>query len=164
MGVDGFIDVMRRAVLLAAILALGCVGISNGAPRPEPQQAPKKVAAKAAGTGGNVDRGRYLVEEVARCPECHTPRNSQGDLERDAWLQGSSTWISPVQPNHNWAQLAPPLAGLPSYTDEQAERILEKGTGPEGEALRPPMHTYHLTQEDARAIIAYLRSLPRSQH
>ncbi len=52
------------------------------------------------------------------------------NLERDAWLQGASTWISPVQPNHNWAQLAPALAGLPSYTDEQAERILEKGTGP----------------------------------
>jgi mono/diheme cytochrome c family protein len=164
MDVNGLIGVIRRAVLLAAIVVLGGAGISNGAPRPAPQQGAKKAATKVAGAGGNVDRGRYLVEEVARCPECHTPRNSQGDLERDSWLQGSSTWISPVQPNHNWAQLAPPLAGLPSYTDVQAERILEKGTGPEGEALRPPMHTYHLTQEDARAIIAYLRSLPRAQH
>jgi mono/diheme cytochrome c family protein len=164
MSADGLIDVMRRAVLLGAILAFGGVGISNGAPRPAPQQTGKKTVTKVAGAGGNVDRGRYLVEEVARCPECHTPRDSQGDLERDAWLQGSSTWISPVQANHNWAQLAPPLAGLPSYTDQQAERILEKGTGPEGEALRPPMHTYHLTQEDARTIIAYLRSLPRAQH
>jgi mono/diheme cytochrome c family protein len=164
MDVDGFMDATRRALLLGAILMLGGLDISNGAPRPAPQQTAKKTATKVTAAGGNVDRGRYLVEEVARCPECHTPRNSQGDLERDAWLQGSSTWISPVQPDHNWAQLAPPLAGLPSYTDEQAERILEKGTGPEGEALRPPMHTYHLTQEDARAIIAYLRSLPRAQH
>jgi mono/diheme cytochrome c family protein len=164
MDVNGFIGVMRRIGLLATIVVLGGAGILNAAPRPAPQQTAKKTATKPAGAGGDVERGKYLVEEVARCPECHTPRNSQGDLEPDAWLQGASTWISPVQPNHNWAQLAPPLAGLPSYTNEQAERILEKGTGPEGEALRPPMHTYHLTQEDARAVIAYLRSLPRAQH
>jgi mono/diheme cytochrome c family protein len=152
----------RHAVLRTVILLFAGVSIaptvSRSAPPPGARQGAGKVTEK-----GDVGRGRYLVEEVARCPECHTPRNAQGDLEREAWLQGASTWISPVQPNHNWAELAPPLAGLPSYTDEQAERILENGTGPEGETLRPPMHTYHLTREDAQAIIAYLRSLPRAQ-
>jgi mono/diheme cytochrome c family protein len=148
--------VMQRAVLMAVIFIPAGLSVSKSAPPPAPQQAQVK--------GGDVERGRYLVEEVARCPECHTPRDANGELERDAWLQGASTWISPVVPNHNWGQLAPPLAGLPSYTDEQAETILERGTGPEGEALRPPMHTYHLTPEDAKAIIAYLRTLPRAQH
>ena len=46
------------------------------------------------------------------------------------------------------------------YTEEQGERILEKGTGPEGETLRPPMYIYHLKHEDAKASIAYLSSLP----
>jgi hypothetical protein len=27
--------------------------------------------------------------------------------------------------------------------------------------LRPPMHIYHMNQADARAIIAYLKSLPQ---
>jgi hypothetical protein len=45
-------------------------------------------------------------------------------------------------------------------TDQQAERVLEEGMGPEGEALRPPMHIYHMHREDAKAIIAYLKSLP----
>jgi hypothetical protein len=40
--------------------------------------------------------------------------------------------------------------------------ILEKGIGANGEAIRPPMHIYHLKHEDAVAIIAYLRSLPSS--
>jgi len=48
-------------------------------------------------------------------------------------------------------------------TDQQIGVVLEKGTGPNGEALRPPTHTYHMKREDARAVIAYLKSLPRAQ-
>jgi len=54
----------------------------------------------------------------------------------------------------------PPLAGLPSLTEEQAERVLEQGVGPEGEALRQPMHIYRMNLADAKAIVAYLKSLP----
>jgi len=81
-------------------------------------------------------------------------------LDREAWLQGAPIWIMPVRPIPNWADHAPALAGLPSFTEEEAERVLEKGIGPEGETLRPPMHIYHMSHADARAIIAYLKSLP----
>jgi len=107
-----------------------------------------------------VERGRYLAEEVAKCAECHTPRKAQGELMRDEWLQGATIWIVPVVKTSNWAERAPALAGLPSFTEEQVERVLEKGTGPEGEALRPPMHIYHMNRDDAKAIVAYLKSLP----
>jgi hypothetical protein len=70
----------------------------------------------------------------------------------------------PVQPTSNWADHAPALAGLPSFTEEETERVLEKGMGPEGEVLRPPMHIYHVHQEDAKAIIAYLKSLQERLH
>ena len=106
-----------------------------------------------------IEHGRYLVEEVAKCAECHTPRNAQGELDSHAWLQGAPIWITPVRPNPNWAERAPALAGFPSLSEEQGERVLEKGTGPEGETLRPPMHIYHMTHEDSKAIIAYLKSL-----
>jgi len=111
-----------------------------------------------------IERGRYLVEEVAKCPECHTPRDERGALKSNAWLEGAPIWIMPVKPIQNWAAQAPPLAGFPSFTEEEGERILEKGTGPQGEILRPPMHIYHMKHEDARAIIAYLNSLPRTVH
>ena len=111
-----------------------------------------------------IERGRYLVEEVAKCAECHTPRNALGELDHEAWLQGAPIWIMPVQPIPNWADRAPALAGFPSFTEEEGERVLEKGIGPEGETLRPPMHIYHMSHADARAIIAYLKSLPRSVH
>ena len=114
-----------------------------------------------AGEKGDLERGRYLVEEVAKCGECHTPRDGRGELRANAWLRGAPIWIKPVAPISNWADHAPPLAGFPSFTEEQGERILEKGTGPEGEELRPPMHIYHMNHADAKAIIAYLKSLPR---
>lgn len=112
----------------------------------------------------NIARGKYLVEEVAKCAECHTPRDASGNLDAHAWLQGAPIWIMPVRPIQNWADRAPALAGLPSFTDVQMERVLEKGSGPEGETLRPPMHTYHMAPEDAKAIIAYLKSLPIKKH
>jgi len=101
---------------------------------------------------------------VAKCAECHTPRNAQGELDPHAWLQGAPIWITPVHPNPNWAERAPALAGFPSLSEQQGERVLEKGTGPEGETLRPPMHIYHMTHEDAKAIIAYLKSLREPGH
>lgn len=109
-----------------------------------------------------IKRGKYLVEEVARCTECHTPRDSQGNLDNSRALQGAPVWIVPVHPDHNWAQQAPPLAGFAAYTEADGEAVLEKGQGLNGEVIRPPMHIYHLNHEDAVAIIAYLKSVPPS--
>jgi mono/diheme cytochrome c family protein len=118
-----------------------------------------RSAQHAAGKD-DVQRGRYLVEEVAKCTECHTPRDQNNQLDHDRWLQGSSIWIQPVHPMPDWAEFAPPLAGLPGLTDEQAERVLEMGEGAGGTPIQPPMHIYHLNHADAESIVAYLRSLP----
>lgn len=143
----------RRIVLPALLLASTLVGLIGLTGR-----------SRAATDNSEVERGRYLVEEVAKCTECHTPRNAQGELDHSAWLQGAPIWIMPVRPIPNWADRAPALAGFPSFTEEEGERVLEKGIGPEGEVLRPPMHIYHMNHADAKAIIAYLKSLPRLRH
>ena len=90
------------------------------------------------------------------------PRDANGDLKRDAWLQGAPDWITPVKPIRNWADQAPALAGFPSFTEEPGERVLEERTGPQGETLRPAMHIDPMKHEDAKAIIAYLKSLSRA--
>lgn len=144
-----------RAVAAAVILIPAVFAVSINA-----HQATHETQSRQE----EIERGRYLVEEVAKCGECHTPRNARGEIDRNAWLQGAPIWIMPVKPNANWAESAPPLAGFPSFTEQEGERVLEQGMGPEGEALRPPMHIYHMKQEDAKAIIAYLKSLPRAPH
>lgn len=146
---------MTRAVVTAALLIPALFAVSGRTS----QDTVEKEHQKA-----EIERGRYLVEEVAKCVECHTPRNARGELDHEAWLQGAPIWIMPVKPIPNWAERVPPLAGFPSLTEEEGERVLEKGMGPEGETLRPPMHIYHMKHDDARAIIAYLRSLPRAIH
>jgi mono/diheme cytochrome c family protein len=117
-------------------------------------------AASAAEQGGSVERGRYLVQNVAMCEECHTPRDGGGNLDESRRLQGAPIWITPVHQTTNWANNAPSLAGFEQFTEEQGEQILEQGVGPNGLPIQPPMHIYHMNHADAQAVIAYLRSLP----
>jgi mono/diheme cytochrome c family protein len=149
--------VLGRAIVVYAIAVSGIVAVSSNAFQ-------RRFALPASPTKSDIERGRYLVEEIAKCSECHTPRKPDGQLDSEAWLRGTPIWIRPVAPIANWADRAPALAGLPSFTDEQAERVLEDGTGPNGEALRPPMHIYHMSPTDARVIVAYLKSLPAEVH
>ncbi|MHB8525791.1 MAG: c-type cytochrome [Candidatus Acidiferrales bacterium] len=147
---------IRLAALISIVFCSGALTVSA-------QQAPKKIVARKAQANvagqAQISRGRYLVEEVAKCGECHTPRDENGNLDSARWLQGATIWIKPVHPTQNWAEWAPRLAGLPEFSDAQAEQVLEHGVGPNGAPIRPPMHIYHLKHADADAIIAYLRSL-----
>jgi mono/diheme cytochrome c family protein len=156
---------------LFILIALG-LGASRLSSR-EARQASQKAAtekhstpnaagqkAPAAADQGSVERGRYLVENVAMCEECHTPRDAGGNLDESRRLQGAPIWITPVRHTTNWAMNAPGLAGFEGFTDEQGARILEQGVGPNGLPIQPPMHIYHMSHADAQAVIAYLRSLP----
>ncbi len=145
----GVIAISVFSVAFTALLALATVGRAH---RP------------AAQAQGDVARGKYLVQQVAMCTECHTPRDENGNLDAHAYLQGAPIWIMPVKHIPNWADRAPTLAGLPSYTDQEMENVLEKGIGPQGEVIRPPMHIYHMNPADAKAIVAYLKSLPVEKH
>ena len=69
-----------------------------------------------------IERGRYLVEEVAKCAECHPPRNAQGELDGHAWLEGAPIWIMPVKPIPNWADRAPALAVSQALRREQGRK------------------------------------------
>lgn len=151
-------NVNRRLALGFTILlaAVSCgVLLASRPTSARPAQAAPKAAPQ-----GDVERGRYIVEDVAMCEECHTPRDENGNLDESRQLQGAPIWIQPVHPMDNWANRAPGIAGFVGFTDAQGEDILERGIGPNGLAIQPPMHIYHMSQADALAVIAYLRSLP----
>ncbi len=148
----------RLSFYLLILLAAG-VTASNLLSR-ESSAAPPQKSPAAAAAQSPVERGKYLVEDVAMCQECHTPRDSKGELDHSRWLEGAPIWIMPVHATSNWAMRAPGLAGFQGFTDEQGEMVLEKGLDPNGLPIQPPMHIYHMNHADAQAIIAYLRSLP----
>jgi hypothetical protein len=69
----------------------------------------------------------------------------------------ASIGSKPIHPMP-WAEIAPPIAGLPShYTPEQRVTFLRTGKRPDGSTPRPPMPPYQWSHGDAVAVTAWLR-------
>ena len=122
---------------------------------------PSHAQVKAVkGHQDQIDRGRYIVEQVAMCEQCHTPRDAQGQPERDHWLMGGPTQMRNSYPSPDWAQICPRIAGTPPGTEEEIVRLLTTGISRTGRPPRPPMPPFRMTHDDAEAVLAYLKSLP----
>jgi len=120
-----------------------------------------QVKSKPQAAGGDlIGSGKYIVEQVALCVECHTPRDQKGNLQRTEYLKGAPVLVkSPPYPEMKWALKAPAIAGLPGYTEEQGIRLLTEGVTRDGRRPNPPMPQYRLNRSDAQAVVAYLKSL-----
>ena len=110
-----------------------------------------------------TERGKYLVEEVGKCQECHTPRGPDGQLDREKWLKGAVLNFQPIQPVKDWHKTSPDLTPGSRLWQKWGERgitaFLKTGLGPSGHSADPPMPTYKLKAEDAEAIVQYLKTL-----
>jgi mono/diheme cytochrome c family protein len=142
------------------------VGISLAAlaapPKPSSSpQAPKEAAAADSGTPASplVSRGRYLVHDVALCIQCHSPRDENGNLLETKLLTGARIPFDSPYPGHSWAYQAPNIRGMIGYTEAEGIRLLTRGITRSGTPPRPPMQQFHMDAEDARAVVAYLKSL-----
>lgn len=111
-----------------------------------------------ANPAATVERGRYIVEQVAMCSDCHSPRGETGQFIVGKEHTGSPLGFAPTVPMPAWADSAPYIAGLPNYTTEQAVKFLMTGERPTGVPVRPPMPEYRMTKADAEAVVAYLKS------
>lgn len=106
-----------------------------------------------------VARGEYIVKGVGLCSDCHAPRNERGEFITAQWLKGSALPFAPTVPLPAWANAAPGIAGLPTMTSDQAMTFLMTGVRPDGSTPRPPMPPFRMNEADARAVVAYLKSL-----
>ena len=107
-----------------------------------------------------IERGRYIVEGVAMCERCHTPRDEHGVAERRNWLMGGPVQTSPTYPAPNWATREPRIAGDPPGTDQEFITLMTTGIARTHLPPNPPMPQFHMTRADAEAVLAYLKSLP----
>jgi mono/diheme cytochrome c family protein len=145
----------RLASLISIVLAM-IVTLSGALTTPAHAQ--QRPAAKPANSN-TVARGKYLVENVAMCSQCHTPRDSAGNLDRSQWLQGGPLWYQPANPVPDWPLQVPRIGGSISATDAELVTLLTTGIWRDGKRLRQPMQQFRMTAEDATAVVAYLRSL-----
>lgn len=114
----------------------------------------------ASTNASSIERGRYLVERVGMCADCHTPRNEKGAFVMEQWLMGAALPFQPMV-EMPWSPVAPPIAGLPSMNEEDSVRFMMHGARPDGTRPRPPMPEFQFAEEDARAVVAYLKSLAK---
>ena len=89
----------------AVVLLLGTFVLAQSQDHP--------TRSKAGSGGGSVARGKYIVEGVAMCGQCHSPRESDGDPGRSHWLQGAALPWEPAKPDPNWPLTAPRIGGTP---------------------------------------------------
>lgn len=120
-------------------------------------------AATMLAADANVERGRYLAEEIAKCQDCHTPRGEKGAFDKTKWMKGATLDIKPIAEIPGWHATAPDLTGsgrlFQRWGEQGLETFLTTGKGPRGGQAGPPMPTYTMNREDAAAIVAYLKSL-----
>ena len=114
-------------------------------------QAPTSKAAQIA-------TGKYLVENVAMCSTCHTPRLPDGTFDTSKMLMGGPLPFK-VPTIGRWAAEAPRIAGLTRWEDDEIVILLTTGKLETGLPMRKPMPQFHMSESDARAVVAYLRSL-----
>lgn len=125
----------------------------------EKQSASKGGAAPA--NQSQLERGRYIVENVAMCELCHTPRNENGEPDHSHWLGGGPAQLRPAYASPYWALVEPRIAGRPPGTDAEFIKLLTTGISCTGRPPNPPMPPFRMTRPDAEAVLAYLKSLPR---
>jgi hypothetical protein len=147
---------------LSRILSIGVVCLCLVAAAPAPQRALRSgvpVPPASQSSGGDVERGRYLVERVLMCGECHSPRDERGVILAGQEYTGAAIPFRPPWAN-DWADRAPRNRGLPGYSRELAMRLLMAGAiDREDRQLRPPMPRYRMLPQDAADVVAFMSSL-----
>ncbi len=119
-----------------------------------------------------VARGRYFVDHVSLCADCHTPRSRFGGLRLDWYLAGTASGPgNEVVPN-----ITPHReTGIGEWDEEDIFQLLKTGFTPEFDNVQGSMAEvvegrgggpgYKDAPEPIlRAIAAYLRTVPPIEH
>jgi mono/diheme cytochrome c family protein len=149
---------MNRPLVLLVTLVAACTGKYIRPTQPQPVTASPELLA----------RGNYLVNSVSSCGACHTPRVGStwlGGERTDAFLAGGPIFDAP---DDGFRLAAPNISqdketGIGAWTDDEILRAIRDGVTHDGRLMAPPMPFTAwqiMSDDDARAIVAYLRTTP----
>ncbi len=152
-------------IVLLAVVALAAIGVSWLARRNPPQRPP--IAEKIEATPERLARGQYLVNHVSICFDCHAERTMAYGLPVNPERKGVNGFIWDQKVGFPGVLAASnitpdPETGLGKWTDGEILRAIREGVDREGKALFPIMpygHFRHMSDEDGKSIVAYLRTL-----
>ena len=107
------------------------------------------------------NRGAYLVEGPGHCSECHSPRNALGGIEADKRFSGG-----PDPEGKSWVpNITQHADGIGTWKEDEIVEFLKSGLTPSFDSAGGSMaeviqNTSRLSDEDRKAIAAYLVTLP----
>lgn len=117
-----------------------------------------------------LDRGKYLMETIVACGNCHTVQGPVAGPE----LAGGAVIKEPFGTAYASNITPDKKTGIGSWTDAQIIAAIREGKRPDGSIIGPPMPIAlyrDMSDEDAKAIVAYLRQVkpvsnvvPKSQY
>ena len=107
-------------------------------------------------------RGKYLMEGVVACGNCHVARGEQGQPLFEKGLSGGMVFddaafkavAANITPDRD--------TGIGKWTDAQLAKAIREGIRPDGRLIGPPMPIpfyRNISDADLDALITYLRSL-----
>jgi mono/diheme cytochrome c family protein len=112
-----------------------------------------------------IERGRYLVQHVSLCSDCHTPRNFLGVPNRSLYLAG--TKIGPL--GDEISNITPDKrTGIGQWSQDEIADLILTGIKPNLDNVQGLMEEViegvsqgykNMTREDALAIADYLKSV-----
>jgi mono/diheme cytochrome c family protein len=147
---------VRGALVLVAI-ATATFALTGAAPAGKSADAKQKM----------IERGMQLTF-LGGCNDCHTPGGMYGAPDFDRRLSGSELgWQGPWGVSYP-RNLTPDMeTGLGKWSEKEIATAIRTGKRPDGSVLLPPMPWPNYTgmsDEDAYAIAAFLKSIPAVSH
>lgn len=142
----------RRQILIAVGVVLATLG----------------MPAHPAGSQSLVEHGRYLVNSIMACGNCHTPKSPAGVPIDDKDLAGAGTSFTTPGFNATSSNITPDRqTGIGSWTDAEIKRSLTEGIRPNhGRLANVPLAGIMavsffkaLLPRDLDAVVAYLRTV-----
>lgn len=112
-----------------------------------------------------LERGRYLIQSIAACGNCHTPQGPGGPVAGQEMAGGMvieeppfTARVPNITPDRE--------TGIGAWTDAQIAAAIRDGRRPDGTLIGPPMPIARyrgISDEDVAALVAYLRQVPARQ-
>lgn len=155
-----------RGVLVVVVLGLGAL-LTMGRPLLVGPDARPVTDRTFERTEARLERGKYLVEAVAHCFQCHSPHDmTKPEMPIIEGMKGAG-WVMETQ--EGLGTIVPPNitpdvdTGVGAWTDDELARAIREGVSRDGRALFPIMPYLsfrHMSDEDLASVIVYLRSVP----
>lgn len=159
---------MRKMAFVVVLVVAAC---GDGGKKVQVDAPVVVVDAPPDSNSAQVERGRYIMNTLGACTFCHTPLNPDGSRDNTREFAGVDclfdTDPDPTLGCVSSRNLTNDATGLKNATATQIKDAFRNGHRTDGKTLAPimPYIIFHnMTDADADAIVAYLRTVPGVNH